>query len=153
MNVIGFDVATKKVYFALYTGNNSFACVDQLHNPQQLGFLKAKYGIDSAAIEEIPYVPKRSVRTTIRLSEAVGRVQQQLIDHDIHYIMLPVNKWKMLSIGDGKADKITVKNVIIATSNVKDGHPQDIYDAAGVAIAGYSLAGVSELEPSKFLLS
>jgi Holliday junction resolvasome RuvABC endonuclease subunit len=136
LNVIGFDVSTKNVYFGIYDGHD-FLEVDRLHNHHQLGYLKAKHGIHVAYCEEIPFVNNH--RVAIKLGEAVGRVQAHLEMNGIRYRMVPVALWKQLSVGSGRAVKRDVKDFIVKFHKVSAKYPQDAYDACGVAIAGWCL--------------
>lgn len=143
---IGFDTSTKANHYALCKSGGVLQ-VGQLYHSRHLRALKEEHDIRSAAIEETPFC--KNMRTAIKLAEAVGRMQQQLIDAEIPYEMISVSKWKMLAVGNGRATKEQVKAAIIAREGLADTHEQDCYDAAGVAIAGYALLKQADILEAK----
>ena len=92
---------------------------------------------DIAYIEEIPYCQNQ--RTAIRLAEAVGHWQERLDARDIKFRMIPVALWKSQALGKGNADKPTVKRIVKMLAGLGDEWPQDVYDACGIAMAGFAL--------------
>jgi Holliday junction resolvasome RuvABC endonuclease subunit len=136
--VAGLDVSTKGAHYAIWDGGRilSFGVMKSREDCENLS--KA----DIAYIEEIPYCNNQ--RTAIRLSEAVGRWQERLDVMGLDFKMIPVALWKLQSIGTGKASKVQVQEMIKMTTNLKGNHPQDIYDACGVAIAGYNMERLDE---------
>jgi len=136
MIVVGFDVAVHHTHYAITDNKGSVISWGKLYNHQQISALKYEFNINKAYIEEVPFVNNH--QTMRKLCEAVGVLKGFLLVNDIPFATIPVSSWKKLAIGSGGATKQEVEKLITLITIMPPDLEQDVYDAAGVALAGYA---------------
>ncbi len=147
MIVAGLDVDTKAAHFCLWDGRQALQWGDVERQADIEWFIPA--GVEAVYIEDVPYVlSARNPKTTIQLSQAIGRWQARVETIGLKYGMVGVTKWKAFAISNGQASKDDVKGAIVFTTNLPDGLKQHIYDACGIAIAGHALERMAGVAPS-----
>lgn len=143
MIVAGLDISTKAAHCVLWDGQMA---VDWFAMKERADAKLVKAPI--AYIEEVPHVVGKSMRTTIRLSQEIGRWVERLEASGIIVKKISVPTWKSLALGNGRANKVEVRRLIILTTNLEDGEAQDIYDACAIAKAGYGIEKLAGAVPS-----
>ena len=142
MIVAGLDVDTKAAHYVLWDGRQALQWGDAKTTADIEWFIGA--GVEAVYIEDIPYVlSAKNMKTTIQLSQAIGRWQARVETIGLHYGMVGVTRWKSLAIGNGQASKDEVKGSIVYTTNLPSDLTQHSYDACGVAIAGHGIESMA----------
>ena len=137
MRVAGLDVSTKAAHYTIWDGKSAVAYGAMTEREEVSGLLRMN--VDVVYIEQIPFIPRAGHQTMRKLCEAVGVWRERCEAVGLTVKTIPVSEWKVMSLGRGfgTATKDQVRAMILATTDVPLGQPQDIYDACGVAISGY----------------
>ena len=143
MRVAGLDVDTKGAHFAVWDGKSAVG-VGAMKEREDTRFLTA-LRVDVVYIEEIPYV--RNAQTMRKLSQAVGCWKERCEAAGLRVVTIPVSEWKMLAVGNGRATKGEVRDTLLMTTDLQLGHPEHIYDAAGIGIAGFQMEKLAGAHP------
>ena len=141
MIVAGLDVDTHKAAYCVWNGREAIAYGTMTKREELRHFVNLK--VDVVYVEETPFC--KNAQTMRKLAQDVGVWLERIDNWGIRGLTLPVGKWKSLSLGIGNATKVQVKDIILATTNMPNGLPQDCYDACGLSLAGYALEKQADL--------
>jgi len=85
-------------------------------------------------IERPPYV--KNYITLLRLAQVQGTIIASFTARGFTVKEIDPPAWKLAVTGNGNASKEQVKTLMMMRLGLKDNFPQDIYDAASIALAG-----------------